>query len=213
MKLFIDSADAKKISELVKLNIFHGITTTPTFFWRLGISNWRDEIRRILDIYELEVHIEALGESVDEIVLEALKNAALGKTVVSKIPMSCAGLEAAVKLHRQGVRINMHLIFSLNQAVLAALAGCEYICPLIGRLNDAGNDGHRLIKEIVHFLNQEEEILTKVMASSIRNPDDVRRAVLNGVDAITIPPEIISSLFTHPLTDKGYAQFVKDCTV
>jgi transaldolase len=207
MKLFIDSADFSEIVTLLELEIFSGITTTPIFFKRLGIKNWRKTIRDITRQYDIEVHVEALGKSKEAIIEEALRNSDLGNSIVSKIPINVEGIKAASDLSNRGILTNLHLIFSLNQSIIASRTGTKYICPLIGRLNDIGVDGHEVLREIVDFFRVDPTIKTEVMASSIRSVGDVSRVALAGVGAVTIPPDIIKKLLSHPLTDSGISDF------
>ena len=209
MKLFIDSADISEILPLWELKIFSGIITTPIFFERLGIRNWRETIREITKQHDIEVHVEALGTNKEEILEEAFRNLELGNSIVSKIPINFEGIKASAELSEKGIPTNLHLIFSLNQSVLASKTGTKYICPLIGRLNDIGADGHGILREIVEYFRGETSFKPRVMASSIRTLEDVRQAVMAGVDAITIPPSVIRKILSHPLTDLGLLDFFK----
>lgn len=210
MKLFIDSVNEKDIERLMPLKIFTGITTTPTFFKRAGISDWRAYLKELLATYKMEVHAEAFGETAAEIISEAEKNAAMGEQIVSKIPIDYEGLLAAGVLQKKGYRTNMHLIFSLNQTVLAASAGVEYVCPMMGRLNDTGADGAGIISEMTAALSDNVRWNTKVMVSSIRGTADVQAAILSGAEAVTIPPLIIDKMLQHPLTTAGRKIFKAD---
>jgi TalC/MipB family fructose-6-phosphate aldolase len=209
MELFIDSADIDEIKKCFALSIFHGVTTTPTFFLKKGIPDYQGEIRRIIDIASGHVHLEAMGESEREIVENAKKNSKLHSRVVSKIPFSGEGIKAVRRLKDLKIMTNMHLIFSLNQAMLAAEAGADYVCPLIGRLNDIGEDAWRIAGNIVNAYRK-HGYATRIMASSIRTPKDVSEAFLLGVDAVTIPPRIIEAMLYHPLTEAGIESFERD---
>ena len=209
MDFFIDTANIESIKELYKLSIFKGITTTPTFFYKQGICDYVNEIKKISNHIDGEIHIEALGKTVDEIVNNAKYNRSIGNNIVSKIPVSKEAIQAVKILKKENIKTNIHLIFSLNQAILAAQAGADYICPLIGKVNDISYNAFGLLKDIVKTINN-YKFDTKIMASSIRSPEDVTRSLKLGVDAITIPPKIISMMFDHPLTDINVEAFTKD---
>ena len=209
MELFIDSADIELIKKFYDLSIFKGITTTPTFFYKQKIYDYENEIKKIGKIIEGQIHIEAIGKNVKEIVDNAKYNNSLGSNIVSKIPISAEGIQAVKILKEYDIKTNIHLIFSLNQAVLAARSGADYICPLIGRMNDIGGNGFDVLANIINMIKG-YGFDTKVMASSIRNPEDVTKSLLLGVDAITLPPDIISMMFIHPLTNIGVNNFQKD---
>ena len=209
MKLYIDSANISLIKEYARTNIFSGITTTPTFFRREGITDISNEIRKISDIIG-EVHIEAMGNTSEEIIKNAEENAKMGSNIVSKIPISPEGIKAVKYLSDAEIQTNVHLIFSLNQAIIAGVAGATYVCPLIGRLYDIGTNGLKLVEEIISTFKKYPGIKSKVMVSSVRNPDHVKQAALLGADATTIPPYVIELMFKHPLTKRGIDKFEED---
>jgi TalC/MipB family fructose-6-phosphate aldolase len=206
--LFIDSANIKLIKELYKLSIFKGITTTPTFFYKEGNYDFENEIKKINKIVNGEIHIEALGKDKNEIVNIAKHNNSLGNNIVAKIPINKESIQAVKILKKQKIKTNIHLIFSLNQAILAAEAGADYICPLLGRMNDIGANGFNLLKDIINVFKY-YKFPTKIMASSIRSPEDVIKSIKLGIDAITIPPDIINMMFKHPLTNIGTETFMQ----
>jgi transaldolase len=209
MEFYIDSADLDVIKEYAALSLFAGVTTTPTFFYRDGVNNSVSRVRDIAAVFPGCIHLEAMGTCCDEILKEARRNHRLCDRAVSKIPISKEGLKAVHLLKREGIRTNVHLIFSVNQAVLAAEAGADFICPLIGRLNDVDGGGLTMIRDIVSVIKR-YGYPTIVMASSIRGSEDVTGSLLCGVDAVTIPPKVIEHMFSHPLTDIGIEQFQHD---
>lgn len=209
MKLFIDSANFKIIKKYTEMNIFSGVTTTPTFFRREGITDISSEIKKLNDIVG-EVQIEAMGNTSEEIIKSAEENAKMGSNVVSKIPINPEGIKAVKYLSEIGIKTNVHLIFSLNQAIMAGVAGATYICPLVGRLYDIGHDGIELVKNILLALKKYPEIKSEVMVSSVRTPWHVEEAALIGAEVITIPPYVIEQMFQHPLTTKGINKFEED---
>lgn len=210
MKLFIDSANIKAIEKYSKMKIFSGVTTTPTFFRREGINDISNEIKKISKIIPGEVHIEAMGNTYEEMIKSAIANKKMGPDVVSKIPLNHESIKAVEYLSEEDIKTNVHLIFSLNQAILAALAGATYVCPLVGRIYDIGYDGLSVIEEIITGFKKHPEIKSKVMVSSVRTPEHVKQAFLLGADVTTIPPFAIEQMFHHPLTKSGIDQFEED---
>lgn len=209
MEFYIDSADIKVLAQYTGLSMIKGITTTPTFFYKLGIHDYKNEVKKISALITGYTHVEAMGQKCDEIVENAKMNASLGERIISKIPMGIEGVKAVIKLKQINIKTNVHLIFSLSQAVLAAEAGADYICPLIGRLHDIDGNGIELIENIVKVFKQ-YKYPARIMASSIRSQEDVTNSLLCGVDAITIPPPIMETMFSHPLTSIGERLFKKD---
>ncbi len=212
-KLFLDSADITWIESYSAWSCFNGVTTTPSFFKQQDIENWENLIEQIVEYGYKEVHVEALGRNAEEIVEAAKYNAELGDAVVSKIPISEEALKAVGILKKMGIRTNVHLVYSVNQAFLAAKAGAEYVCPLVGRIDDIGNDGIAQLEQIVEALKKIHDMPVKIMASSLRTPEVVRRALLSGADALTIAPSVICKMVTHPLTDRGTETFWRDAGV
>lgn len=210
MKLYIDSANIKIIEKYSKMKIFTGITTTPTFFRKEGITDIASEIKKISKIIPGEIHIEAMGNTYEEIIKNAENNAKMGPNVVSKIPLNQESITAVQYLSNKGIKTNVHLIFSLNQAIMAGLAGATYVCPLLGRLYDIGHDGIKLIDEIMTVFKKYPEIKSKIMVSSVRTPEHVKQAALLGANITTIPPYVYELMFQHPLTKLGIDKFEED---
>ncbi|MHC4757139.1 MAG: transaldolase family protein [Planctomycetota bacterium] len=212
MEFYIDSADLNIIKEYSALSLFTGVTTTPTFFWRQKITDNELHIRSIIEVIDGSVHIEAMGSNCDEIVDHARRNFQISNRIVSKIPFSKEGLKAVRKLKYEGIRSNVHLVFSVSQAALAAESGADFICPLIGRLNDIDGNGLKMIKNIVSVIKG-CGYPTKIVAASIRSHEEVTQCLLCGVDAITLPPKIIELMLSHPLTDIGTERFYRDMVI
>jgi transaldolase len=211
MKLFLDSADLRELRELASWGVLDGITTTPTFFRRLGVKEARGEIRRLAQELDGEIHVEALGQTATDIVEAARRNHELAPTkVVSKIPISPAGLEATSRLRAEGVRVNLHLIFTLNQALLGARAGASYLCPLLGRMSDVGQDSQRVIADIVQTLRLYPELGATVMVSSIRTAEHARQALQTGAGALTVPGAVLRRMVESPLTDRALSIITED---
>lgn len=212
MEFYIDSADLDVIKEYSALSLFSGVTTTPTFFWRQKITDSESHIRCIIEAIDGSVHIEAMGSNCDEIVEHARRNFQISNRIVSKIPFSKQGLKAVRILKNEGIRSNVHLVFSVSQAVLAAKSGADFICPLIGRLNDIDGNGLQMIKNIVSVIKG-CSYPTKIVAASIRSHEEVTQCLLCNVDAVTLPPKIIELMLSHPLTDIGTERFYRDMVI
>ena len=210
MKIFLDTADPAEALDLARLGILDGITTTPTFFRRLGVTDVAAALRLLADSVAGEIHVEALGQGADEIAAAAEANFRVCPRIVSKIPMGPAGLEATQRLRAKSIPVNLHLVFSANQALLAAKAGAAYVCPLVGRMNDAGMDGMAMLSDIVRIFAAQRGLQSVLMGSSIRSPSDVWRLAQVGVPAITVPPKILRLMLTNSMTEKAAATLFED---
>lgn len=215
MKIFLDTLDLDLIKKYSDIGILSGITTNPTFAKRFGMHDDLDMITKVRKaLGKGEIHVEALGETAREIIKNAqyLATKSRDRNLVFKIPFGEEGIQATKTLIKNKKKTNLHLIYSLNQALLAASIGSTYICPLVGRLDDVGHDAMSNIRDIkeAYKLNSEK---TLIMVSSVRHPQHVSRAYLTGVDAITIPPNVLEQMFYHPLTDKGIYTFKEDIQV
>lgn len=211
MQLFIDSADMDVIKRAVELGFVEGITTTPTFMQREGITDVDGAIVELSRMTN-QLHVEALGDSPDEIVEEARRIAALDgleEDLVFKIPIDMEGLQATRRLTGEGYNVNVHLIYTLNQAYMAAAAGASYICPLVGRLHDQGHDSFALIEQAVNMV-ENYNYPAKIMVSSVRHPEHIRQAILAGAHAVTIPWKVLQVLPENALTGRGIRSFSID---
>jgi transaldolase len=208
MKIFLDSANLPSIRKYNDMGLIDGITTNPTLLSKEK-EDPADLMREIVRTVGGPVSLEVVGTKTEEMVEEAHRLMKYGQNVVVKIPMMSDGLRAVRQLTRDGIPINVTLIFSANQAILAAKAGASYVSPFIGRLDDAGQDGMTLIKEIVQIFRN-YEFNTKVLVASIRHPLHVIEAGRIGAQIVTLPPDILAKMITHPLTDKGLAAFLAD---
>ncbi len=207
MDLYLDSVDLKEIEEAFQLGFLKGLTTTPTFMHRHGITDIDGAIVKLSGMVP-EIQVEALGETHDEIIAEAhrLLELPLKSKPVFKIPVSTIGLQACNTLAKEGHKVNVHLIYTLNQAYMAMAAGAAYVCPLAGRLQDQGHDAITLYEQaagIVAKYNYD----TKIMFSSVRYPEHVRQAMLAGVHVCTAPWGVIKRLCDNELTAVGSSQF------
>ncbi len=211
MELYLDSANLKEIEEGFKLGFLNGLTTTPTFMQKEGITDIDGTILKLSKIVPV-LQIEALGDSAEEVLAEAERQLALGldptKTVF-KIPVSLEGVRACKLLRDKGYLVNVHLVYTLQQAYMAMQAGATYVCPLVGRLQDQGHDALALVEQCVDAV----ELYgydTKIMFSSVRHAEHVRNAINIGVHTITVPLKILKQLTENNFTTLGTEQFITD---
>jgi transaldolase len=208
MKIFLDTANIDSIRKYNDMGLVDGITTNPTLLSREK-GNPAEIMRQIVKIVKGPVSLEVVGTTAEEMLEEAHRLKKYGPNVVVKIPMIADGLKAVKKLKSEGIETNVTLVFSANQAILAAKAGAAYVSPFIGRLDDAGQDGMALIREIVQIFKN-YEFGTNVLVASVRHPLHVIDAGKIGAHVVTLPPEILGKMLTHPLTDKGLSAFLSD---
>ena len=208
MELFLDSVVEEEIKEAFALGFLTGLTTTPTFMHRDGITDVDATILRLAKMVP-QIQIEALGETADEIEKEAHRLLGLGlskETTVLKLPVSLESVKACKRLSDQGIQVNVHLVYTLQQAYMAMVAGAAYVCPLVGRLQDEGHDALGLIEQCVHAV-EHYGYACKVMFSSVRNPEHVRNAINLGVHAVTVPWKVMKLLTENTFTTVGAQQF------
>lgn len=208
MQFFIDTADVAEIREAHALGILDGVTTNPSLIKRTG-RDFVEVIRQICDIVEGPVSAEVIATDVDGILAEGRYLAKLAPNVVVKVPMIPDGLKAVRQFADEGIKTNVTLCFSANQALLAAKAGATYMSPFIGRIDDVGQDGMEVIRETVEIYRN-YGFATKILAASIRHALHVTHAALAGADVATIPFSTFTKLVSHPLTDKGLKTFLED---
>jgi len=207
MKLFLDTAIYEEIQQGVTWGVIDGVTTNPTLIAKAGHDH-EEQVKRICQIIG-NVSAEVVSEKADDMIVEGRRLAAWHKNVIVKVPVTPDGLAAGKVLAGEGIRINVTLCFSVNQALLAAAIGAYIVSPFAGRLDDINEDGMRVVADIVAAYRQ-QEIKTKVLAASIRNPTHVTQAALAGADIATMPFGILKMLFVHPLTDAGQKKFLED---
>jgi transaldolase len=209
MKFFIDTANLNDIKEAAGYGILDGVTTNPSLMAKEGISDQSARIREICAITTGPVSAEALATDSEGMIKEGRQLAALAPNVVVKLPLTMPGLQATKVLSNEGVKVNVTLVFSPVQALLAAKAGAAYVSPFVGRLDEIGVDGLALVDDIITIFNN-YGYETEIIVASIRHPQHVLRAALIGADICTIPLGVIKQLSSHPLTDKGLASFLAD---
>jgi TalC/MipB family fructose-6-phosphate aldolase len=208
MELYLDSADIKEIKSAFQLGFLTGLTTTPTFMHREGITDVDATILELAKIVPV-LQIEALGKTAEEIVAEAKRQDAMGldrSKTVYKIPISLEGVKACKMLVDEGYMVNIHLVYTLQQAYMAMAAGATYVCPLVGRLQDQGHDALTLVQQCVEAVNY-YGYNTKIMFSSVRNVEHVRNAINIGVHTVTVPWKIMQQLTENNFTTLGTNQF------
>ena len=208
MKIFLDSANLESIKMYNDIGILDGVTTNPSLLSKEK-GDPRKVMSEIVRIVKGPVNLEVIGTDYEVMIEEAHRLKKYGENVVVKIPMIPAGLRAVKRFAQEGISTNVTLIFSSNQAILAAKSGASYVSPFIGRLDDNGQDGMSIVREIIQiFANYKFE--TEILVASIRHPIHVVEAGKCGADIVTLPPEILQKMFTHPLTDKGLNGFLSD---
>jgi transaldolase len=208
MKIFLDTANLEDIKTFNDMGVVDGITTNPSLLSKEK-GNPSEIMRDIVRIVNGPVSLEVVGTKFEEMLEEAHRLKKYGQNVVVKIPMIPDGMKAVKRLKEEAIETNVTLIFSANQAILAAKAGASYVSPFIGRLDDGGQEGMALIREIIQiFKNYQFE--TKVLVASIRHPLHVIEAGKVGAHIVTLPPEVLRKMMIHPLTDKGLTAFLND---
>jgi len=208
MKLFLDSANLEEIREVASWGVLDGVTTNPSLCSKESVS-FEDNIRKICALTPGPVSAECVSLKADEIVVEARALAKIAPNIAVKIPVGLEGLKATKALHAEGIAVNMTLVFSTGQALLAAKAGAMFVSPFIGRLDDIAEDGMALIEEIVQVF-ENYHIETEVIVASVRHPRHVIDAALLGADIATVPYGVMTKLVRHPLTDLGVERFLAD---
>ncbi len=208
MKFFLDSADLEEIKKASKLGIISGVTTNPS----LMAKNSRpvsEIIREICSLIDGPISAEVISTDYENMVEEGKKLAKIHPNVVIKIPLTIDGIRACKTFTDSDIRTNVTLVFSANQALLAAMAGATYVSPFIGRLDDIGSSGMHLIEEI-RAIYDNYAFTTEILAASVRHAEHVRDAAMVGADVATLPLSIIEGLYNHPLTTKGLEKFLQD---
>jgi transaldolase len=208
MKIFLDTANIESIKKYNDMGLIDGITTNPTLLSKEK-GNPAEIMREIVNIVRGPVSLEVIGITMEEMINEAHRLKKYGQNVVVKIPMIPDGLKVVKKLKEQGIQTNVTLIFSANQAILAAKAGAAYVSPFIGRLDDVGHEGMTVISEIIQIFKN-YQFNTEVLVASVRHPLHVTEAGKIGAHVVTLPPDILGKMISHSLTDKGLSTFLSD---
>ena len=208
MKIYLDSASVEEVRRAASWGLLSGVTTNPTLIAKEG-RDFHQVIREICGLVKGPVSAEVTGTTASQMVEEARELAKISGQVVIKIPITTEGLEAVHKLKREGIYTNVTLIFSANQALLAARAGASYVSPFLGRLDDISHDGISVVGEIAEIF-QKHRIETQIIAASLRHPRHFTEAALAGAHIATVPMAVLEKLIVHPLTDQGIERFLAD---
>lgn len=208
MKLFIDTGNISDIETYAAIGIIDGVTTNPSLMAKES-GDSRQIIKRICEIVKGPVSAEVLATDAAGMLREGRELAAIDPHVVVKVPFTKDGVKACKALRSEGIRVNVTLIFSAAQALLAAKVGATYVSPFVGRLDDISTDGMELVQQIVDIYDN-YEFETEVLVASTRHPMHIVQAARMGADVCTCPPSVIEALFKHPLTDTGIERFLKD---
>jgi transaldolase len=209
MQLFLDTASIDEVRAAARYGVISGVTTNPSLLAKEGGVSYRQRIQEIAAVIDGPISAECISRTADELVAEARELASWHPNVVVKIPIDAEGLEAIHRCSREGIRVNVTLIFSANQALLAALAGAAYLSPFVGRLDDVGHDGMELVRQCVEIV-ETHGLKARVLAASLRHPLHVTQAALAGAHIATIPPSLLPQMLKHPLTDAGIERFLDD---
>jgi transaldolase len=209
MRLFLDTASIEECRAAAKLGVISGVTTNPSLWAQAGGGNYREIILEIAGIVDGPISAECLSRDAEGLVEEARRIAAWHPNVVVKIPIDEAGLEAIARLSKEGVKTNTTLVFSTNQALLAAQAGATYVSPFVGRLDDIGHEGMDMVAEVVDIFDR-YHFPTQVIAASLRHPRHIIEAARAGAHIATMPYGVLQGMLRHPLTDVGIQRFLAD---
>ena len=209
MKIFLDTANIEHIRHGVRLGVVVGVTTNPSLVSREGNVDYRKLVQEICSIVSGPVSTEVLGQDVQAMVTEAREIAKWAGNIVVKIPASLEGVEATSVLVKENIKVNFTLCFTLNQALLGAAAGATFVSPFVGRLDDIGEDGMKVVADIVEYLDY-YQLPTQVIAASIRHPQHCLAAARIGAHIATVPYEMLLQMIRHPLTDIGIERFRND---
>lgn len=209
MQFFVDSADLNSIKELAATGMVDGVTTNPSLIAKSG-QDFKQLIGEICAAVDGPVSAEVTALEADAMLAEADELLAIADNVCIKVPLTWDGLKATRALADKGKKVNVTLCFTANQALLAAKAGAAYISPFVGRLDDIAADGMGLIADIRQIYDNYPDLETEILVASVRSPEHIRQSALIGADVATLPPEVLKSLISHPLTDKGLEAFLAD---
>ncbi len=210
MRIFLDTANIDQIKKGVKLGVVSGVTTNPTLVAKEGLRDYEAVVKEICSIVDGPVSAEVVVNDKEAMLIQARKIATWASNVVVKIPSTADGLEVISQLAKENIKLNMTLCFSVNQALLGALAGTAFVSPFVGRRDDIGQDGMALIKDIVDVFKQYDDLTTEVLAASIRHPLHCVAAAKAGAHIATIPYKVLLQMTKHPLTDVGIERFLAD---
>ena len=208
MKLFIDTGNLKEVESLVPLGIIDGITTNPSLLAKEG-GDYREILKRICNLVKGPTSAEVTATDTEGMIRQGRDLASIDEHIVVKVPFTKEGVKACKALSSEGTRVNVTLVFSPTQALLAAKVGATFVSPFVGRLDDIATSGMHLIREIVDIY-ENYQFTTEVLVASVRHPIHIVEAARMGADICTCPAAVIEAMFRHPLTDIGLEKFLKD---
>jgi transaldolase len=209
MQIFLDTANIDQIRQAARLGVISGVTTNPTLMSKEGKADYQAVVKEICSIIPGPISVEVLVEGVKPMIKQARLISSWAPNIVIKIPATTEGLEVTSALAKENIKVNFTLCFSLNQALLGALAGAAYVSPFVGRLDDVGHNGMEVVKDIVDVF-QHYRLPTQVIAASIRHPQHCVAAAKAGAHIATVPYDVLMQMIHHPLTDVGVARFLSD---
>ncbi len=209
MKIFLDTANLESIKKFNDMGLLDGITTNPSLMSKEK-GNPKDAMEEITKIIKGDVSLEVVSTEFSGMMEEGKRLREYGENVVVKVPMTPDGLKACKSLSSEGIPVNVTLVFSPNQALLAAKSGAKYVSPFIGRLDDIGQDGMNLIQNIKDIFKNYPNLKTEILVASVRHPMHVIEAAKIGADVVTLPPGVLDKMLQHPLTKIGLENFLKD---
>jgi len=209
MRVFLDTANIDQIKQATKLGIISGVTTNPSLVSKEGATNYEATIKKICSIIPGPISTEVLVEGVEPMIEQARQISTWAPNIVIKIPATPDGLEVTSILAKEGIKVNFTLCFSLNQALLGALAGATYVSPFVGRLDDIGHNGMEVVEDIVKVFKH-YQLATEVIAASIRHTEHCVAATKAGAHIATVPYNVLTQMIRHPLTDIGLSRFLSD---
>jgi transaldolase len=210
MQIFLDTANIDNIRQAAELGIISGVTTNPTLLSKESTADYETVTKKICSIVSGPVSVEVLTEDAKSRIKEAKLKASWAPNVNIKIPITADGLRVTSALSQEGIKVNMTLCFSANQALLGAMAGATYVSIFVGRLDDAGQDGMQVVQDVMDILDNYPELEAQVIAASIRNPLHVTQAALIGAHIATVPYNVLMQMIQHPFTDVGIKRFLAD---
>ncbi len=209
MEMFIDTANIEEIKEIKEWGILSGVTTNPSLIAKEGEVEFEDVVKEITDLVPGPTSAEVISTETEGMVKEGRILAKIASNIIIKIPMTAEGMAAVNILSDEGIKTNVTLVFSANQAMIAARAGASFVSPFVGRLDDIGQDGIELVEDIVDIFDW-YELDTRVIAASIRHPRHVLESARVGADIATIPYKVYKKMISHPKTDEGINRFLSD---
>jgi transaldolase len=209
MQIFLDTANIEQIKQGVRLGVISGVTTNPTLMMKEGLADYEAAVKTICEIVSGPVSVEVNAEDTHGMISQGRAMAKWAPNAVIKIPSTLAGLEATAALAKDGIGVNFTLCFSVNQALLGAAAGAAFVSPFVGRLDDIGDDGMQLVRDIL-LVYKNYGYNTRVIAASIRHPLHCVEAAKAGAHIATVPYGVLIQMMQHPLTDAGCARFLAD---